>query len=108
MGQCLCCPVKLFEGSFMRIFRVILFLVASALLIVSVKQFMNGYKAWQEAQQVAESYQKELQRLEIDRDKLKKRVELLKNDTLTKERLVRKKLGYLKPGEVMFKIVKPE
>ena len=89
----------------MRIFRVILFIVALALLVVSVKQFMNGYKAWQEAQQVAKSYQKELQRLEIDRDKLKKRVELLKNDTLTKERLVRKKLGYLKPGEVMFKIV---
>jgi len=92
----------------MRIFRVILFIVATALLIVSVKQFMNGYKAWQEAQQVAESYQKELQRLEIGRDRLKKRVELLKNDPLTKERLVRKKLGYVKPGEVMFKIVKPE
>ena len=85
----------------MRIFRVILFIIASALLIVSVKQFMNGYNAWQEAQQVAESYQKELQ-------SLKKRVELLKNDPLTKERLVRKKLGYVKPGEVMFKIVKPE
>ena len=91
----------------MRVFRLIVFIIALALLVVSVKQFMNGYSAWQEAQQVAESYQKELKRLETDRDRLKKRVEMLKNDTLTKERLVRKKFGYVKPGEVKFKIVKP-
>ncbi len=92
----------------MRIFRVVLFIIAVALLVVSMRQFMNGYKAWQEALQVEESYQGELHRLESKRDNLKKRVELLKNDTLTKERLVRKKFGYVKPGEVMFKIVKQE
>lgn len=91
----------------MHIFRVILFFIALALLVISVMQFRNGYNDWQEAQRVEEEYQKELQRLENKRDDLRKRVEMLKNDTLTKERLVRKKFGYVKPGEVQFRIIKP-
>lgn len=91
----------------MRIFRAILLIIAFALLIVSVRQFLNGYKAWQDAQVVEESYQQELQRLETKRDQLKKRVEMLKDDTLTKERLVRKRFGYVKPGELKIKVNKP-
>ena len=91
----------------MRIFRIILFIVALALLVISVRQFRNGYNDWQEAQRVEEKYQEELQWLENKRDNLKKRVEMLKNDTLTKERLIRKKFGYVKPGEVQFRIIKP-
>lgn len=92
----------------MRIFRVILFIIALALLIVSVRQFQNGYRDWQQAQLVEKGFQAEIQELETERDRLKQRVEMLKNDTLTKERLVRKRFGYVKPGEVKFKIVKPE
>lgn len=91
----------------MRVFRAILLLIALALLIVSVQQFRNGYKDWQHAQSVERGYQKELRRLETERDKLKQRVEMLDNDTLTKERLVRKRFGYIKPGEIKFKIAKP-
>lgn len=91
----------------MRIIRLILFLIALTLLIISVKQFGNGYKDWQEAQRIEKKYQETLQWLENERDNLKKRVELLENDTLTKERLVRKKFGYVKPGEVQFRIIKP-
>lgn len=91
----------------MRIFRVILFIIALALLVISVMQFRNGYNDWQEAQRIEGKYQEELQWLESKRDNLKKRVEMLKNDTLTKERLIRKKFGYVKPGEVQFRIIKP-
>ncbi len=91
----------------MRIFRVILFLIALALLVISVMQFRNGYNDWQEAQYVEKKYQERLQWFENKRDNLKKRVEMLKTDTLTKERLIRKKFGYVKPGEVQFRIIKP-
>ncbi|MDE0686777.1 MAG: septum formation initiator family protein [Candidatus Poribacteria bacterium] len=92
----------------MRIFRPILFLIALALLLVSVRQFMNGYGDWQQAQLAEEAYRAELRELEVERDRLKQRVEMLQDDRLTKERLARKRLGYIKPGELKFKVVKPD
>ena len=106
LGQTYTVPIP-FNGILMRIFRVILLIVALALLVVSVRQFMNGYRAWQDAQRLEEDFQKEILRLENRRDQLKKRVELLKDDTLTKERLVRKRFGYVKPGEIKIKVTKP-
>ena len=92
----------------MRVFRPILFFIALALLIVSVRQFMNGYRDWQQAQFAEEAYRAEIQELEKERDRLKHRVEMLQNDKFTKERLARKRLGYIKPGELRFKVVKPD
>ena len=92
----------------MRIFRPILFLIALALLLVSVRQFMNGYSDWQQAQLAEEAYRAEIRELEAERDQLKKRVEMLQNDKFTQERLARKRLGYIKPGELKFKVVKPD
>ena len=92
----------------MRVLRPILFLIAVALLVVSVRQFMNGYNDWQEAQIAEEAYRSEIRELEAKRDRLKQRVEMLKNDELTKERLARKRLGYIRTGERKFKVVKPD
>ncbi len=92
----------------MRVFRPILFLIALALLLVSVKQFMNGYSDWQQAQLAEKAYRAEIRALEAERDRFKQRVEMLQNDRLTKERLARKRLGYIKPGELRFKVVKPD
>lgn len=92
----------------MRIFRPILFLIALGLLVVSVRQFMNGYDDWQRAQSAEEAYRAEIRTLETERDRLKKRVEMLKDDELTKERLARKRLGYIRAGELKFKVVKPD
>ena len=92
----------------MSIVRSILFLIALGLLLVSVRQFMNGYSDWQQAQIAEEAYRAEIRKLEAERDLLQQRVEMLKSDTLTKERLARKRLGYVKPGEFKFKVVKPE
>ena len=91
----------------MRIFRAILLIIALALLIFSIKQFINGYKDWKQALIVEKGFETEINELKSRRDNLKKRVELLKNDTLTKERLVRKRFGYVKPGEIKIKITKP-
>lgn len=92
----------------MRIFRPILFLIALALLLVSVRQFMNGYSDWQHAQLAEDAYRAEIRDLEVERDRLKQRVEMLQDDRLTKERLARKRLGYVKPGELRFKVIKPD
>ena len=92
----------------MRIVRLILFFIALGLLLVSVRQFMNGYGDWQRAQIAEEAYRAEIRKLETERDLLQKRVEMLKSDTLTKERLARKRLGYVKPGELKFKVVKSD
>ena len=92
----------------MRILRPILFLIALALLVVSVRQFMNGYNDWQQAQIAEEAYRAEIRELETKRDRLKQRVEMLKDDELTKERLARKRLGYIRAGELKFKVVKPD
>jgi len=69
---------------------------------------MNGYGDWQQAQLAEEAYRAELRELEVERDRLKQRVEMLQDDRLTKERLARKRLGYIKPGELKFKVVKPD
>ena len=92
----------------MRIFRPILLLIALGLLLVSVRQFIKGYDDWQRAQIAEEVYRAEIRDLEAARDRLKQRVEMLKNDELTKARLARKRLGYIKPGERKFKVVKPD
>lgn len=92
----------------MGIVRLILFIIALGLLLVSVRQFMNGHSDWQQAQIAEEAYRAEIRKLEAERDQLQQRVEMLKTDTLTKERLARKRLGYVKPGELKFKVVKPD
>ena len=92
----------------MRVVRLILFIIVLGLLLVSVQQFMNGYDDWQQAQIAEEAYRAEIRKLEAERGLLQKRVEMLKSDTLTKERLARKRLGYVKPGELKFKVVKPD
>ena len=92
----------------MGVVRLILFIIVLGLLLVSVRQFMNGYDDWQQAQIAEEAYRAEIRKLEAERDLLQKRVEMLKSDTLTKERLARKRLGYVRPGELKFKVVKPD
>lgn len=91
----------------MRIFRYILFVVALALLGASIKQFLNGYGDWQAAQAAEKAYQAEIRELEAQRDAMEHRIEMLKTDDLTKQRLARKRLGYIKPGEMKYKVVSP-
>lgn len=69
---------------------------------------MKGYDDWQKAQLAEKAYRAEIRELEAERDRLQQRVKMLKNDELTKERLARKRLGYIRPGERKFRVVKPD
>ena len=88
----------------MRFIQSGLSILAVVMLLVSLYRFVEGFQDWQEARQIKQRSLNELAKLERERDRLKIRVEKLKTDELTKERLARR-LSYIKPGEVVYKIV---
>ena len=90
----------------MRFVQSSLFILASLMLLVGLSHFVKGFHGWQEARGMKQQYLEELRVLELERDHLKVRVEKLKTDEFTKEQLVREKLGYVKPGEIVYKIAR--
>ena len=88
----------------MRIFQSGLLIIAFIVLPVSLYRFGEGFHNWHRARRIKQHYLAELVRLRRERDELKGQVEKLKHNELAKERLARR-LGYVKPGEVMYKIV---
>lgn len=88
----------------MRLIQPWLSILAVILLLISLYRFVEGFQNWQEARQIKQRSLDELVALERERDRLKVRVEKLKTDELTKERLARR-LSYIKPGEVVYQIV---
>ena len=90
----------------MRFIQPWLSILAVLMLLISLYRFVEGFQNWQEARQIKRRSLEELAALERERDRLKIRVEKLETDELTKERLARR-LSYVKPGEVVYKIVPP-
>ena len=90
----------------MRFIQLVLSILAVIMLLISLYRFVEGFQNWQEAREIKRRSLDELAELERERDRLKVRVEKLKTDELTKERLARR-LSYVKPGEVVYKIVPP-
>ena len=88
----------------MRFIQSGLSILAVVMLLVSLYRFVEGFQDWQEAREIKRRSLDELAELERERDRLKVRVEKLKTDELTKERLARR-LSYIKPGETVYKIV---
>jgi cell division protein FtsB len=88
----------------MRFIQPGLSILAVIILLISLYRFVEGFQNWQEARQIKQRSLDELAELERERDRLKVRVEKLKTDELTKERLARR-LSYVKPGEIVYKIV---
>ena len=88
----------------MRFIQRGLSILAVVMLLISLYRFVEGFQNWQEARQIKQQSLYELAALERERDRLKIRVEKLKTDELTKERLARR-LSYIKPGETVYKIV---
>ena len=76
------------------------------MLLVGLFHFLEGFHGWQEARTMKQQYLEELKELELEHDRLKVRIEKLKTDAFTKEQLVREKLGYVKPGETVYKIAR--
>ena len=87
----------------MRIFQIILVVLAVPLLTASLLNLSDEYQDWQEAQVLQQRSQDELKNLTVERDVLKSHVEKLKTDELIKEQLARR-LGYVKPDEVIYEI----
>ena len=92
------------EVYIMRFIQPGLSILAVIMLLISLYRFVEGFQNWQEARQIKQRSLDELAELERERDRLKVRVEKLKTDELTKERLARR-LSYVKPGEVVYKVV---
>ncbi len=88
----------------MRFIQPWLSILAVFMLLIGLYRFVEGFQNWQEARQIKRHSLAELAELERERDRLKIRVEKLKTDELTKERLTRR-LSYIKPGEIVYKIV---
>ena len=88
----------------MRFIQPGLSILAVVMLLISLYRFVEGFQNWQEARQIKQRSLDELAALERERDRLKIRVEKLKTDELTKERLARR-LNYIKPGEAVYKVV---
>ena len=88
----------------MRFIQPGLSVLAVVMLLISLYRFVEGFQNWQETRQIKRRSVDELAELERERDYLKIRVEKLKTDELTKERLARR-LSYVKPGEIVYKIV---
>jgi cell division protein FtsB len=89
----------------MRFIQSWLFILALVVLLVSLYRFVEGFQNWQEARQIKQNYLEELDAFKLKREDLKERVEKLKSDELSKERLARR-LGYIKPGEIVYKVVR--
>ena len=88
----------------MRFIQSGLSILAVVMLLISLYRFVEGFQNWQEARYIKQRSLDELAELERERDLLKIRVEKLKTDELTKERLARR-LSYIKPGEIVYKVV---
>ena len=88
----------------MRFIQPGLSILAVIMLLISLYRFVEGFRNWQEAREIKQRSLDELAALELERDRLKVRVEKLKTDEFTKEQLARR-FSYVKPGEVVYKIV---
>ena len=88
----------------MRFVQSGLFVFAGLVLLISVVRLFAELWDWHEAREIRQHSLDELKDLEVERDQLRVEIEKLKTDELAKERLARR-LGYVKPGEVIYKIV---
>ena len=87
----------------MRIFQLILCVLATPLLVASALNLSDEYQDWQEARQLQQRSHDELQDLEVERDLMKTQVDRLKTDKVAKVQLARR-LGYVKPDDAITEI----
>jgi cell division protein FtsB len=81
------------------------FVIAALVLLVLQDIFgAHGVLAMRRSQKEAVEVQKEIQRLNEENQKLQNRVQSLKSDPATIERIAREEMGLARPGEYIFKI----
>ncbi|HUJ32246.1 MAG TPA: septum formation initiator family protein [Candidatus Acidoferrum sp.] len=81
------------------------FLVAGFVLLLLQDVFgTHGVLAMRRSQREAAEVQKEIEKLNEENQKLQNRVQSLKSDPSTIERIAREEMGLARPGEYIFKI----
>ena len=83
-----------------------LFLCAIFLFFLSIGgyRFTKGFQYWRRNENIKRGYVEEVDRLKIERQRLKREIQNLQNNILTQERLARE-IGYIKPGETVYKFI---
>lgn len=88
--------------------RFVLWLLGGILcfsfLVIGSYRLINGFQYWQNNKQVRDSYIKTIEKLRLEQQILKEELDKIQHNNLTKERLARE-LGYIKPGETVYKII---
>lgn len=80
-------------------------LVAALILLVLQDLFgTHGVLAMRRSQKEAAAVQREIQQLNDENQKLQNRVQSLKSDPATIERIAREEMGLARPGEYIFKL----
>jgi cell division protein FtsB len=90
--------------------RLLMWATLGVLLYVTYSYFGGSYgliQLWR-LQQREVALNREVMRLQVQQDSLRREIELLHNDTTYIEKIARERYKLGKPGEKIYKIVKPE
>ena len=84
---------------------LLILLICTAFLCfmaVDSYRFIKGLQYWHRNREVEQEYVKEVERLQQKQQWLEDEIDKLKYNTLAQERLARE-IGYIKPGEIVYK-----
>lgn len=88
----------------MRVMKVILILVVFALIIpLLYRIYLPGYRRITIYTEELKALEERIRALEEDNSRLREEIEALKNDPLYIEKIARKELGLVRPGEIIYK-----
>lgn len=90
--------------------RVLLWATLGLLLYIAYSYFGGSYgliQLWRLQQREA-ALNREVMRLQVQQDSLRREIHLLQNDTTYIEKIARERYKLGKPGEKIYKIVQPE
>lgn len=85
--------------------RKLVYLFTIFLIALSCYRLIDSFLQWSRIKKIEVSYANELRKLKVERESLKGQTESLKSDRFLQESLARE-IGYRKPGETMYIIVR--
>jgi len=88
----------------MRFVKITLLILAIPVLALGLYRFVGGFIYWNQCRKIHQDYIAEVNRLKEERDKLQDYVKRLESEDFTQEQIARKH-GYIKKGEVVYRIV---
>ena len=89
----------------MKRFRLLLVLIV---LVALAALYLPGYAKYLKLGRKEAALEAEINRLQTEISKLEKEERLIRTDVAKLEEVVRKELGFVKPGEIVVKVVEEE